>query len=332
MEHADPAGHQAARARAVVKRQVEHMTRLVDDLLDVTRITRGKIEVRRDRVDLREVVVRAAEDYRLAMSGRGLEFRTDLPDAKVWVDADVTRMAQVVGNLLHNTLKFTRRGDEVTLSLRALEGAAEVSVRDTGIGIVPEFLSQLFEPFVQGKRTLARSEGGLGLGLALVKGIAELHGGAVRAESPGEGKGAQFVVLIPIVAPAVVRESPSEEVDASKNRYRVLVVDDNADGAESLAEIVELLGHSVEVAYDGPSAIEKALANPPNVVLCDIGLPGMSGYDVARALRASMATGMKLIALSGYAQPGDLKKALAAGFDGHVAKPFGAAEIERLLA
>ncbi|HTP24047.1 MAG TPA: PAS domain S-box protein, partial [Anaeromyxobacteraceae bacterium] len=332
LEHTDPTGQQATRARAVVKRQVEHMTRLVDDLLDVTRVSRGKIELQRDRVDLREVVVRAAEDYRLAMSDRGIAFRTSLPGAKIWVNADVTRIAQVVTNLLHNALKFTRSGDEVILSLHTTEDCAEIGVRDTGIGIDPELLPRLFEAFVQGKRTLARTEGGLGLGLALVKGIAELHGGSVRVESEGVGKGAEFVVRLPIAAPAVPHEQPDAPVDASKSRRRVLVVEDNRDAAESLAELVKLFGHAVEVAYDGPSAVEKALAGAPDIVLCDVGLPGMSGFEVARRLRASSNGELRIIAVSGYAQPADVNRAVEAGFDGLVAKPFEPVEIERLLA
>ncbi|HTP29199.1 MAG TPA: ATP-binding protein, partial [Anaeromyxobacteraceae bacterium] len=335
LEHADPAGPQAARARAVVKRQAEHMTRLVDDLLDVTRITRGKFELRRQQVDLREVLLHAAEDYRLAMDDRGVEFRTELPHAKIWAHADATRIAQVVGNLLHNALKFTRRGGEVTLSLRALEReAAVISVRDTGIGMDPALLPKIFDAFVQGERTLARTEGGLGLGLALVKGIVELHGGAVHAESPGDGKGAQFLVQLPIEERAELgasRDAPSEGA-GRKDRRRVLIVDDNADAAESLAELVEFLGHTAEIAYDGPSAIEKALANAPDVVLCDIGLPGMSGHEVARALREKKGNQMQLIAVSGYAQLEDVQNAVEAGFDGHLGKPFDAAMIERLLA
>jgi PAS domain S-box-containing protein len=198
---APPGSAQAIRAQRVIERQTEHLTRLVDDLLDVTRIARGKIELRRSRVDLREVVSRAGEDFRLLLHDGGIEFRVELPDAKLWADADATRITQLVGNLLHNAAKFTGRGDEVTLSLRQVgEVAVEIRVRDTGVGIEPALLASLFEPFVQGERTMARTEGGLGLGLAMVKGIADMHGGSVKVESAGKGKGAEFVVALPVLA------------------------------------------------------------------------------------------------------------------------------------
>ncbi|HEX9400173.1 MAG TPA: MASE3 domain-containing protein [Anaeromyxobacter sp.] len=331
LEQADPATEQASRARTVIKRQTEHLTRLVDDLLDVTRIARGKIELRRSRVDLREVVQRAAEDFRPMMEERGIALRTVLAESRVWSEADATRITQVLGNLLHNAAKFTSAGNEVTLSLRAAGADAQIRVRDTGAGIDPALLPNVFDAFVQGRRTLARAEGGLGLGLALVKGITELHGGSVSAESGGTGKGAEFVVRLPLVAAGVMEDRQPAVVQRMNGARRVLVVDDNADAADSLADVVKILGHSVDVAYDGPSAVERARANPPDIVLCDVGLPGMSGYEVARALRASANT-PRLFAVSGYAQPDDVKKAFEAGFDGHVAKPCDPAEIERLLA
>jgi signal transduction histidine kinase/CheY-like chemotaxis protein len=332
LHHVPPGSDHAARAQRIIERQTEHLTRLVDDLLDVTRIARGKIELRRSRVDLREVVCRAADDFRLLLHDRGIEFRVGISDAELWADADATRITQVVCNLLHNASKFTHRGDEVTLSLRQVGDAAEVRVTDTGVGIDPALLPSIFEPFVQGERTLARTEGGLGLGLALVKGIAEMHGGTIHVESAGKGKGAGFVVRLPLVPSGIVDPQQRPGVVRPKGRLRVLVVDDNVDAADSLAEIVTLLGHAVDVAHDGPSAVEKARANPPDAVLCDIGLPGMNGYDVARALRANGRAGMQLIAVSGYAQLEDVKRALDAGFDEHIAKPADPATIDRLLA
>jgi signal transduction histidine kinase/CheY-like chemotaxis protein len=329
---APPGSDQARRAQGVIERQTDHLTRLVDDLLDVTRVARGKIELRRSRVDLREVVSRAADDFRLLLRDRGIAFVVEVADVNLWADADATRITQLVGNLLHNAAKFTRPGDVVTLSVQpAGPAAAEVRVRDTGVGIDPALLPSVFEPFVQGERTLARSEGGLGLGLALVKGIAEMHGGAVRVESAGKGQGAEFAVTLP-VAPGGRAGPPSAGAPRSARGLRVLVVDDNTDAAESLAEIVGLLGHVVEIALDGPSAIEKARAGRPDVVLCDIGLPGMSGYEVARALRAEGDPRLRLIAVSGYAGPEDVSRAAEAGFDAHLAKPADPAEIERLLA
>jgi signal transduction histidine kinase len=332
LERVDPAGEQAARARAVIGRQAEHLARIVDDLLDMTRIARGKIELHRARVDLRTLVAHAAEDVLPMMKQRRVVVHAELPEAAVWADADPTRIAQLVGNLLHNAAKFTRPGDEVTVALRASGDAAEISVGDTGIGIDPALLSQVFDPFVQGDRTLARTEGGLGLGLAVVKAVAELHGGTVRAESAGPGRGATFVVRLP-AAPA---GAPSDVAPAATartaRRHRVLVIDDNRDAAESLAELVKMLGHEAAVAFDGPRGIEQVRANGFDCVLCDIGLPGLSGYEVARALRASHGRNIQLFAVSGYAQAEDVKAARDAGFDGHVAKPYDPAEIERVLA
>jgi signal transduction histidine kinase len=335
LRHAGAGSDQAARAHRVIERQTEHLTRLVDDLLDVTRIARGKIELRPSRVDLREVVSRAAEDFRVLLQDRGVEFRVDLPDMTVWADADPIRITQVVGNLLHNASKFTRRGDEVVLSL-ALSPAgdrADIRVTDNGLGIDPTLLPTIFEPFVQGERTLARTEGGLGLGLALVKGITDLHGGTVSAESAGNGKGSEFVVSLPLTSSAADQRSGAVPEAPSNGARSILVVDDNADAAESLAEIVRLLGHRVVgPVYDGPSALEKVQTDAPDVVLCDIGLPGMTGYEVASAVRASGNVDVQLIAVSGYAQPEDVKKAIDAGFDGHIAKPTDPVQIERLLA
>ena len=328
LRHAKPGSEQALRAQGVVERQTQHLTRLVDDLLDVTRVARGKIELRRSRVDLRELVLRAADDLRSLMDERALAFTVAVPATRTWADADPTRVTQIVSNLLHNSAKFTPRG-VVELSLCAVGDHAHISVRDTGAGIDAALLPRIFDPFVQGDRTLARSDGGLGLGLALVRGISELHGGSVRVESAGIGKGAEFVVVLPMVG------APVQAIERAGVRHgfsprRVLVVDDNRDGADSLAEVVKMLGHAAEVAYDGPSALAMASANPPEIVLCDIGLPGMSGYEIAQALRAAGAE-MQLYAVSGYAQSEDVRRATEAGFDGHLAKPVDVADIARLL-
>jgi signal transduction histidine kinase len=331
LDHADPNGEPARRAATVIRRQVDHLTRLVDDLLDVTRIARGKVELRRQRTDLREVVRRSTEDHRSIIQDRGLRLEVALPDDRVWIDGDATRLAQVVGNLLQNAAKFTPAGGEVTVSLRPVGSAVEMSVRDTGVGIEPSLISQVFEPFVQGQRTLARTEGGLGLGLALVKGIVELHGGTVHAESGGSGQGTEFVLRLPIGELHEEEDRSRPAVARSSRGRRVLVVDDNRDAAESLAEVVQMLGHRVEVAYDGPEAIAKARANPPDIVLCDIGLPGMTGYEVARILRAENGNALEIFAVSGYAQPEDRRRAVASGFDGHLAKPPDHDEIARVL-
>ena len=331
LKHADPAGEQAERARSVIERQAEHLTCLVDDLLDVTRIVRGKIELRRSHLDLRETVERAADDFRMLMEERGLAFRTVLPPTNVLASADATRLTQVVGNLLHNAAKFTQRGGAVTLSLEAVDGHAEIRVRDTGAGIDGAVLPHIFDPFVQGQRTLARSEGGLGLGLALVKGITDLHGGTVRVESAGQGRGTEFLIRLPLLPHAAAQERPGPAVGSRVAARRVLVVDDNRDAADTMAEIVEMLGHRAEVAYDGSSAFERLRAGSADILLCDIGLPGMSGYEVAKALRAGAQGPLMLVAVSGYAQPEDVKRALEAGFDRHLAKPARVEDIERLL-
>jgi PAS domain S-box-containing protein len=331
LRHVSPGSEQARRAGEVIERQAEHLTRLVDDLLDVTRIARGKIELRRTPIDLREVLLRAAEDYRAHLEDQGVAFQTELPDGKVWAEVDATRVTQVIGNLLHNAAKFTRRGDEVRLAMVVVDGTAEIRVRDTGTGIEPALLPQLFGAFVQGERSLARAEGGLGLGLALVKGITELHGGRVSAASAGKGKGAEFVVRLPLVEAQASRQGGRDAAAHRPGCRRILVVDDNVDAAESLADLLRLRGHVAEVAHDGPGALAALAASAPDVILCDIGLPGMSGYDVARTVRAGLHGAVRLIALTGYAQPEDVRRAKDAGFDAHLAKPPDPDELARAL-
>ena len=322
---------QAQRARDIIERQTQHIARLVDDLLDVTRIARGKIELRREHADLAELVRRTLHDYAPVFQQSGIELETDLPGRPTWAIVDVTRIAQVVGNLLQNAAKFTPAGGKVRLTLSAGEGCAEIRVADTGAGIAPELLPGLFEPFMQGKQSLARTEGGLGLGLALVKGIVELHRGSVRAESEGPGKGATFVVHLPLLGEGTVRAPAAPEPARSQQSRRVLVVDDNSDAADTLAQLVTMFGHTAEVAYDGATALAKVRANPPDVVLCDLGLPGMTGYDVARRLRAEGGR-TRLIAVSGYAQPEDIAGAREAGFEQHLAKPIDPDVVRSLLA
>jgi PAS domain S-box-containing protein len=332
LEHAEPGGDASGRARAVLRRQTEHLRRMVDDLLDVTRIARGKVELRRERLDLCAVATRTAEDHRAAIEGRGLRLHVRVAPEGAWIDADVTRLAQILGNLLSNATKFTPAGGAVTLEVRPRAGDVEVTVTDTGRGIDPVLLPRVFEPFVQGDGSLARTEGGLGLGLALVKGLAEAHGGEALADSAGPGRGASFTVRLPRTTPAASAGAQPASAAVPARRRRVLVVDDHRDGAQSLADVLQMLGHTVEVAYDGPEAIARARANPPEVVLCDIGLPGMSGYEVAAALRAICPEGARLLAVSGYARQEDVRKAAEAGFHGHLAKPLDVEQIARALA
>jgi signal transduction histidine kinase/CheY-like chemotaxis protein len=334
LDHADAGSPQARRAKEVAGRQLAHLSRIVDDLLDVTRIARGKIELRRARLDLGALVRRTGEDHRSLMRDGDLAFSIQVPPEPVWVDGDETRLAQAIGNLLGNAAKFTPAGGRVELAAVPDGAAAEIRVRDTGAGMDPELLDRVFDPFVQARQSLARSEGGLGLGLALVKGFVEQHGGSVRAASAGPGRGSEFTIRLQRLGAGAGAPRAAPGRDAEQARaLRVVVVDDNRDAAESLADVVRMLGHEVEVAFDGESAIEAVRARPPDLVLCDIGLPGLSGYQVAEALRADRRLdGVRLVAVSGYARPEDRQRALDAGFADHLAKPADPDRVLRLLA
>ncbi len=335
LERAAPGGAQARRALAVIDRQAHHMTRLVDDLLDVTRISRGKIRLQRERFELSALVRRAAEDQRSVFGKAGVQLEVRAADHPIEVNGDPTRIAQVIGNLLQNAAKFTPRGGRAILSVeRSGEGVAAVHVRDDGPGIAPDGLAHVFEPFVQGDRTLDRSHGGLGLGLALVKGLVELHGGAVEGRSAGAGHGAEFVVTLPLAPaePPGLSAAPPPAAAAPARARRVLVIEDNSDAAATLREVLELNDHLVEVVSTGREGIEKAREFRPDVVLCDIGLPEMDGYEVARAMRSDPALrSIHLVALSGYASPDDVERAIEAGFDRHMAKPPSLLDLERTL-
>ena len=336
LETLPPASPKAARARAAIRRQAEHLTRIVDDLLDVTRISRGKIKLRREVADLRELVRRTCEDHRATFAGSDVEMVVDLPDQPVWVDADATRVAQVVGNLLSNANKFTPPQGEVTVSLRAAEGSAEIGVRDNGIGIHPEHLGRLFQPFAQEDRGLARTAGGLGLGLALSKGLVELHGGSLTGRSGGPGAGSEFTVTLPLAARRTDDLPASDGIPrgalAPGSGRRVVIIEDNADAARSLADVLEVLGYQVRVALDGTTGIALTRETAPDVVLCDLGLPDVDGYQVARTVKGDASLrSTRLIALSGYALPEDLERSREAGFDAHLAKPAPLEDLAVLL-
>jgi signal transduction histidine kinase len=331
LERADPASEGARRAREVIARQVTHLARMVDDLLDVSRIASGRIELRRVRLDLAELIRRAGDDHAPMFGAAGIALDVELPGGPVDVDGDATRLAQVVGNLLQNSAKFTARGGRVTLSLSTTDAEAVIRVRDTGVGIAPALIDRVFEPFVQEERTLARSRGGLGLGLPLVKGLAELHGGSAEARS-GDGAGAEITVRLPLATATGAGSTADTAEEATAGGRRVLVVDDNVDAAAALCDVVAHFGHSVEAVHDGAAAVARARESHPDVVLCDIGLPGMDGYEVAREIRSDAELqGIRLVAVSGYAQPEDRARAARAGFDAHVAKPADPAAIARLL-
>jgi two-component system CheB/CheR fusion protein len=303
----------------------------VDDLLDVARIRLGKVSLRRTRIDLVEVVRRTVEDYRTILEPR--EVAIDLPSEPIWIDGDATRLAQVVGNLLHNAAKFTHDTEKVTMSLTGAQGNAVLEVADTGAGIDAGTLKTLFEPFAQADRSLDRSHGGLGLGLALVKELVELHGGEVRAFSPGPGRGARISVTLSLDAGRANESSARPAARSAAMKKRVLIIEDNKDAADSLQEALQLAGHDAVVAFDGHSGLLKAREFRPEIVICDIGLPEMDGYDLARAIRADAALrGVSLIALTGYAGPEDRRRAREAGFDRHIAKPPSIEELEQVLA
>ncbi len=336
LDRASPGGEQAARAKETVNRQVIHLTRLVDDLLDVTRISRGKILLQKTRIDLLELVRRTVEDHRSLFSARDVSLRLELGPLPLWIDADATRIAQVIGNVLTNAAKFSRNGGSVAISAARAAGAmAVLRVRDDGVGIPPELLERIFEPFIQADATTApyRSRSGLGLGLSLVKGLVELHGGTVEARSEGTEHGAEFMIGLPL---APEQPAVQERVHPARDdmpRRRVLVVEDNADAAETLREMLLVWGQEVEVARDGREGLDKARAFRPEIVLCDIGLPLMDGYDLARAIRADPTlASASLVAVTGYALPEDQRRSADAGFNLHLGKPVPVDTIEEVLA
>ncbi len=332
LDGAAPGDDQAREARAVIGRQLEHLTRLVDDLLDVTRISRGKIQLHRDSVDLARSVARTVEDHRALFVRRDVALDARVSPEPLVIDADPTRIAQIVGNLLQNAAKFTHSGGGVVVTVAREDDGAVVRVRDTGVGISPQMLPRVFEPFTQADDSLHRSAGGLGLGLALVRGLTELQGGTVEARSAGQDRGAEFMVRFPLVDAPPRRAAPEPQPVRPACR-RVLVVEDNVDAAETLRVLLEMNGHEVDVAHDGMEGLAHAHAFRPDLVLCDLGLPELDGYAVARALRADPELGSAtLVAVSGYALPDDQRRALESGFDLHLAKPVPIQQIEEVLA
>jgi PAS domain S-box-containing protein len=321
-------------ARDMMERQLEQLIRLVDDLLDVSRISRNKLELRKARVSLAAVAENAVETARPLIESKGHMLAVSLPPEPVYLDADLTRLAQVFWNLLHNSAKYTDAGGRIELAARREGGEVVVAVRDTGIGIPTEALPRLFEIFSQVDPGLDRAQGGLGIGLALVQGLVEMHGGTVEARSAGVGKGSEFVVRLPVTAGGQrAEDAPGDGARATSTGRRVLVVDDSRDGAASLAMMLSLWGHDTRTAHDGLEAIELAEAFRPEVVLLDIGLPKLNGYDTCRRIREqAWGKGMVMVAVTGYGQEEDKKKAEAAGFDYHLTKPLAPEALQRLLA
>jgi PAS domain S-box-containing protein len=331
LERTSPASPQFHRAREIIGRQIDHVTGLVDDLLDVSRINTGKLRLARTRFDARAVVHRICEDFRAAFEERGLALRLEIDADLLWVEADEARLTQIVGNLLGNALKFTSPPGTVEVAMRKQCGAIELRVRDTGAGIEPRFLDGIFDPFTQPERTRGTAHGGMGLGLALVKELVTMHGGTVRAASEGKGRGAEFIVTLPLAPAPEVRASRPLPVELPS--LAILIVEDNRDAAEMLEQILQLEGHRIRVAFDGQSATEAFREFAPEVLISDVGLPDVSGYDLMRRLRM-LETGSPVfaIAMSGYAQADDVERAREAGFDAHLAKPASLERLDGLLA
>ena len=317
------------------ERQVRHLGRLVDGLLEASRILLGQIRLRVERLDLARLVRTAAEDQRAVLAQAGITLDVEAPETPVWVEGDATRLTQALNNLLDNAARFTAGGGRVAVRLAADAGAgrAVLSVSDTGAGIEPAVLPRLFEPFSQAEQGLDRQRGGLGLGLAVVRGLVELHGGEVTAASAGPGRGATFTVRLPLgQEPAALATGPKRP-SATGRRSRILVIEDNKDSADSLSMLLSVLGHEVRVAYTGPAGVEAASGWLPEVVLSDIGLPGFDGFEVARRLRRLPGMeGALLVALTGYGGEDDRRRGLEAGFDHYLTKPTDPADLQRLLA
>lgn len=323
-------------ARDVIDRQIQQMTRLIDDLLDVSRITRGRLELRKERVELARVLQGAVETSRPLIDGSGHELSVDLPADPIYLDADITRLAQVFSNLLNNAAKYSDRGSRISLTAERQGSDVVVSVRDCGIGIPREMLTRVFDMFAQVDRSLERTVGGLGIGLTLVKRLVEMHGGTVEAQSEGTGKGSEFVVRLPIPVlqrPQGSRPAGIADASAASDRRRILVADDNKDAATSMSMLLRMLGYETRTAFDGHEAVEAAADFRPDVALLDIGMPKMNGYDVARRLREqAWARDLVLIAVTGWGQAEDKQRTLEAGFGHHLVKPVDPADLAELLA
>jgi signal transduction histidine kinase/ActR/RegA family two-component response regulator len=321
----------------IIGRQSEHMNNLVHDLLDVSRVTRGLIKLERKPVPVAEIVAGAVEQVRSLIDGRHHTLQLEADGNQAWIDADPTRMVQVVANLLNNAAKYTPEGGRLVLATEADAQDVCIRVRDNGIGIAPELQPHVFELFIQAERSPDRSQGGLGLGLTLVRALTELHGGSVAVHSGGAGQGSEFTIRLPrIAAPAALQApAPAAQTPAADGResaVTVLVVDDNADAANSLAMLLEAGGYTVAVEFDAQRALQRAAREGPQVLLLDIGLPQMDGYELARRLRATPATHEALlIAVTGYGQAQDRALSRAAGFDYHLVKPVDVEQLMRML-
>ncbi len=323
------------RARTMMERQLGQMVRLIDDLLDVSRITRGKLALRKERVELAAVVHNAVETARPLIEASGHDLTVTLPAEPITLDADPMRLAQVFANLLNNAAKYMERGGRIWLTVGLRETEASISVRDTGTGIPAEALPSIFEMFTQVDRSLEKSQGGLGIGLTLVKRLVEMHGGSVEAKSEGPGKGAEFIALLPVVSESPSPQPSKREEGRPSNAVtcRILIADDNKDSAESMGTLLRLMGNEVRMVHDGVQAVEEAATFRPDVILLDIGMPRLDGYAAARRIREERwGRAMVLVALTGWGQEEDKRRATEAGFDKHFTKPVDPTDLEQLVA
>jgi PAS domain S-box-containing protein len=322
-------------ARGIIERQVKHLTHIVDDLLDISRITRGKIELRKEMLRVNDAVLHAVESCRSLLNARGHKVDVTPSEEDLWIEADSTRLSQVILNLINNAAKYTPAGGRISISISRDNDLVVLRVRDTGVGIPPTLLPKVFDLFVQGDRSLDRTAGGLGIGLTIVKRMVEMHGGSVKAMSAGSGQGSEFVIRLPRASSESVARRPlplQSPGSGSGRRRRLLIVDDNRDFVTSLAALLEEFGHDVRTANDGQAAITVAAVHVPDAVLLDIGLPGMNGYEVARRLRGSSAlNGVTLVAVSGYGHEENRRLAREVGFDHYLVKPIDAAELINII-
>jgi signal transduction histidine kinase/ActR/RegA family two-component response regulator len=322
------------RATTIMNRQIEQMVRLVDDLLDVARISRNKLDLRKERVSLDAIVRNAVETSRPVLAAAEHDLQVNLPSEPILLDADPVRLAQVFSNLLNNAAKYSKRGGHISLAATQTGDELTIRVSDTGIGIEPGKLSQIFGMFVQLDTSEQQVQSGLGVGLTLVQRLIEMHGGSIEARSEGQGKGSEFIVRLPALKPSHEIVSASKPVadDVPTPRRRILVVDDNVDSAESMAMMLELSGHDVATAHDGLEAVEVAREFQPHVALLDLGMPKLDGYEAARSIRRqSWGQKMMLVALTGWGQSEDKRRSREAGFDAHLVKPIDFGVLEELI-
>jgi CheY-like chemotaxis protein/two-component sensor histidine kinase len=329
----------AEQARSIMERQMSHMTRLIDDLMEISRISSGKIELRREDVELADVVRSAVETSRPLIEAAGHRLALELPDEPLQLHADPLRLAQVVANLLNNAAKYTEEGDYIRLGARREGDQAVLSVRDSGLGIPPELLPRVFDMFAQIDRSLSRAQGGLGIGLALARSLVEMHDGTIEAHSEGPGRGSEFLVRLPLHEAAAPAEAAGTtaahgagRTDAAAEPRRILIVDDNRDAAESLAMVLKQLGHEVRTVHDSRRALATARLHRPELVLLDLSMPGLDGYAVARLLREDPALRIRAIAaITGLGQPEDRRRSREACIDEHLVKPISPETLRALL-